>query len=214
MTKDGINRTSRQNLESLNALHLSTGAKRPNLASQQSNSLPSTPYARPRELSEGYRTPSPIIKTQEVTSPRSARSESDGTLRAPGRTPYLAGCKYETGMAYSRRRMPYSLGADKLESSSTKVKKGLPPEDERRLSAYTEALYQQLLPSAEDESKRTRFVEKLEKILNERWPGNSIKVHVFGSSGNLLCTSDSDGRRTPSYCHEGGRDSRRQSIYA
>ena len=29
--------------------------------------------------------------------------------------------------------------------------------------------------------------------LNERWPGYDIRVHVFGSSGNLLCTSDSDG---------------------
>ena len=99
--------------------------------------------------------------------------------------------------------MPYSLGADKLESSPTKVKKTLAPEDEKRLTADTQALYEQLLPSEEDESKRTRFVEKLEKILNGRWPGNSIKVHVFGSSGNLLCTSDSDGRRSLSHREKG-----------
>lgn len=36
-------------------------------------------------------------------------------------------------------------------------------------------------------------MKKLEKILRGQWPGSDIKVHVFGSSGNLLCTTDSDG---------------------
>ena len=54
-------------------------------------------------------------------------------------------------------------------------------------------LYQKLLPSQESERRRTRLVEKLEKILNDEWPGHDIKVNVFGSSGNLLASDDSDG---------------------
>ena len=53
-------------------------------------------------------------------------------------------------------------------------------------------LYQRLLPSDESEERRARLVAKLERLLNEEWPGNDIKVNVFGSSGNLLSSSDSD----------------------
>lgn len=66
--------------------------------------------------------------------------------------------------------------------------------EERKLSGDMRELYDRLLPSLESDMQRSRFVQKLECILNEQWPGNVIKVHVFGSSGNLLCTSDSDGR--------------------
>lgn len=55
-------------------------------------------------------------------------------------------------------------------------------------------LYDRILPSAESEERRAKFKQKLERILNEQWPGNDIKVHVFGSSGNMLCSSDSDGQ--------------------
>ena len=183
---------SKENIESLNALRIPL-ANRPNLTTHQSNSLPSTPYVHARELSDYHRIPSPISKGTDVSSPRSARSESDSTLRPPGRTPFLAGCKYETGMAYSRRRIPYSLGGDKLEPSPTKVKKHLEAAEDEKLSGDMKDLYSRILPSPESDDRRARFVAKLERILNDRWPGNNIKVHVFGSSGNLLCTSDSDG---------------------
>ena len=191
MTGGRRNKRSRENLESLNNLHMLPS--RPNLTTQQSNSLPSTPYVHARELSETYPVPSPISKAAEAVSPRSARSESDSTLRPPGRTPYLTGCKHETGMAFSRRRIPYSLGGDKLEPSPRKVKKHLEASEEETLSGDMEELYGKILPSPESEDRRARFLVKLERILNDRWPGNNIKVHVFGSTGNLLYTSDSDG---------------------
>ncbi|MCJ1392822.1 hypothetical protein MMC18_005693 [Xylographa bjoerkii] len=167
-------------------------SSRPTFQSQQSNSLPSTPYMGAIKLLDDHRTPPPIVKGADMTSPRSARSESDTSLRPPGKTPFLAGCKYETGMAFSRRRIPYSLGGDKLERASTMPKKYLDPNEEDKLSGDMRELYNRILPSAESEERRAKFIKKLEKILNEQWPGNDIKVHIFGSSGNLLCTSDSD----------------------
>lgn len=68
------------------------------------------------------------------------------------------------------------------------------PAEEKKLSGDMRELYDRLLPSKESDMQRSNFVQKLERILNEQWPGNDIKVHVFGSSGNLLCTSDSDGK--------------------
>jgi len=166
----------------------------PALPSHQSSSLPSTPYIAAREPPNECRTPSPIVKGSDITSPRSARSESDTGTRPSGRTAFLAGCKFETGMAFSRRRIPYSLGGDRLERVTSGVKKQLDPNEEEKLSGDMRELYDRILPSAESEDRRMRFVEKLERILNGQWPGNSIKVHVFGSSGNLLCTTDSDGQ--------------------
>lgn len=97
-------------------------------------------------------------------------------------------------MAFSRRRIPYALGGDRLDRERSEVKKRLDPNEEEKLSGDMRELYDRILPSAESEERRARFVEKLERILNGQWPGNSIKVHVFGSSGNLLCTTDSDGQ--------------------
>ena len=191
----GPGKVTEHNLNKMIALQAAETPARPNLTTHQSNSLPSTPYIHPRELPDAYRTPSPIHKNVEATSPRTARSESDGTLRPPGKTPFLSGCKYEKGMAHSRRRIPYSLGSDKLDSSPTKVRKHLDPAEDGKLGGDMRELYDRLLPSKESEERRTRFVKKLEKLLNERWPGNDIRVHVFGSSGNMLCTSDSDGKR-------------------
>ena len=34
----------------------------------------------------------------------------------------------------------------------------------------------------------------MEHILGTEFPGNLSKVHVFGSSGNMLYTTDSDGK--------------------
>ncbi len=89
--------------------------------------------------------------------------------------------------------MPYSLGDEKLGRPPVEPKKSLDPDEEERLSGDMRELYDRLLPTKESEERRTRFINKLEKILNDQWPGNNIKVHVFGSSGNMLRTSDSDG---------------------
>ena len=96
-------------------------------------------------------------------------------------------------MAFSRRRVPYSVGGDKLERASSMPKKYLDPNEEEKLSGDMRELYDRLLPSNESEERRSKFVQKVEKLLNEQWPGNNIKVFVFGSSGNMLYSTDSDG---------------------
>lgn len=161
---------------------------RPPLTSQQSNSLPSTPYQHARNLSFHSRSPSPA---RGSTSPRSTHSES--THLPPSARKPLGGCKYETAMAYFRRRIPYSLGADILSEEKEGLKESLDPEEERRLTADIMDLYDRLLPSAESDDRRRQLVQKLEKLFNEQWPGHEIKANVFGSSGNKLCSSDSDG---------------------
>ena len=57
-------------------------------------------------------------------------------------------------------------------------------------------LYDRLQPSQENTRKRDRFVQKVQRILETEFPGNLSKVHVFGSSGNMLYTTDSDGKVT------------------
>ncbi|KAL1967704.1 hypothetical protein VTN77DRAFT_2961 [Rasamsonia byssochlamydoides] len=159
---------------------------RPSVASQQSNSLPSTPYQHSRGLSFRSRSPSPRRRS---TSPHSTQSETNplSSYRKP-----LGGCKYETGMAFFRRRMPYSLGGDLLPEEKVGLKERLSPEEEEKLNREMGELYDRLLPSAESDDRRRQLVRKLEKLFNKQWPGNDIKVHVFGSSGNKLCSSDSD----------------------
>ncbi|KAM5449744.1 hypothetical protein McanCB56680_006105 [Microsporum canis] len=174
---------------------------RSTLTTQQSSSLPSTPYQLPRDLPFRSRSPSPH---RGSISPRSAHSEFNHTLPAV-RKEYGGGCKYETGMAHFRRRMPYSLGSDMLPDEPGPLKEKLEPEKEAKLTEDIKELYRKLLPSAESEQRRAQFVRKLEKLLNTRWPGNEIKVNVFGSSGNKLCTSVSDVDiciTTPSKCFE------------
>jgi hypothetical protein len=160
---------------------------RHSLVSQQSNSLPSTPYQQPRSLPRRVGSPS---SRRRSTSPCSIHSE---TTNLPSYRRPLTGCKYETGMAHFRRRMPYSLGGDILPEEKVGVKKHLEPHEEEKLSGDMRELYDRLLPSAESEDRRQQLVQKLEKLLNNQWPGNEIGVHIFGSSGNKLCSSDSDG---------------------
>ncbi|KAE8348920.1 hypothetical protein BDV28DRAFT_73747 [Aspergillus coremiiformis] len=160
---------------------------RPPLNSQQSNSLPSTPYQHARNLSFHSRSPSP---PHGSTSPRSTHSES--THLPPSLRKPFTGCKYETAMTFFRRRIPYSLGADLLPEEKDGLKERLEPEEERRLTGDMLDAYDRLLPSAESDDRRRQLVRKLEKLFNEQWPGRDIKVHVFGSSGNKLCSSDSD----------------------
>lgn len=89
--------------------------------------------------------------------------------------------------------MPYSLGGDLLPEEKEGLKEKLTPEEEEKLSGDMREMYDRLLPSAESDNRRKQLVKKLEKLLNNQWPGSNIKVHVFGSSGNKLCSSDSDG---------------------
>jgi len=89
--------------------------------------------------------------------------------------------------------MPYSIGTDRLEKvDSDKIKSSLSEEDERKLMSDIHELYDRLLPTQEIETKRQKLVQKLEKLFNDEWPGHDIRVHLFGSSGNLLCSDDSD----------------------
>ena len=163
---------------------------RTSYVSNQSNSLPSTPYQQPRTLSLRSRSPSPTRDTLNH-SPRSTHSESRHTLPI-SRNP-ITGCKYETGLAQAKRRMPYALGGDPLEPLEPPPKRRLQPEEEKKLSRDMRELYGRLLPSAESDERRSGFVQKLSRMLNTRWPNRNIEVHVFGSSGNKLCTSESDG---------------------
>ncbi|KKZ67149.1 hypothetical protein EMCG_07171 [[Emmonsia] crescens] len=160
---------------------------RPTFASQHSSSLPSTPYQHPRDLQFVSRSPSP---NRGSSSPRSTHSESTHLLPSL-RRPY-GGCKYETGMAHFRRRIPYSLGSELLPKELGPLKEHLDPADEKNLTGDMRELYDRLLPSEESEQRRLKFVNKLENLLNKQWPGNNIRVRVFGSSGNKLCSSDSD----------------------
>lgn len=164
---------------------------RPHLTAHHSSSLPSTPSQHARKLSFGARSPSPT-KLAKENSPESAKSEEDNGVRSQNKVPSIAGCRYETGMAFSRRRIPYSIGGDQLERAKTMPKKFLSPAEEGKLSGDMRELYDRILPTRESDERRARFVQKLERILNQQWPGNDIKVHVFGSSGNMLCTNDSD----------------------
>ena len=61
------------------------------------------------------------------------------------------------------------------------------------VTADMRELYDRLLPTPAVELKRQKLVTKLEDLFNKEWPGHDIRVHLFGSSGNLLCSDDSDG---------------------
>lgn len=162
-------------------------------AQTQSSSVPSTPHQHARQFSFESREPSPTAGNNH--SPRSAYSETNGTLPSlRPLPPRLGGCKYETAQINSRRRIPYSVGSDRLEKLDLRtVKSKLSEDEERKLATDMREIYDRLLPTEKVEEKRKKLVQKLEKIFNDEWPGHDIKVHLFGSSGNLLCSDDSDG---------------------
>jgi len=95
-------------------------------------------------------------------------------------------------MRQARRRVPYTLGPEKLETDPEGATKKLNPKEELQITTDMQALYGRLLPTDESEMRRRKLVQKLEKLLKERWPGKQINVSVFGSTGNRLGTSDSD----------------------
>lgn len=106
-------------------------------------------------------------------------------------------CKYETAPAYGKRRIQYDIGDEILEKVKEEPKKALDPNEDDKLSGDMRELYDRLLPTQESEERRQKLVEKLERILSKEWPGNEFTVHVFGSSENMLCTSESDGLYIP-----------------
>lgn len=168
----------------------------PNANSAHSSSVPSTPHQRARNSSFESRDPSPT--PNQSHSPRSAYSEPNGGATHSGSRQNQSHrpppCPYETAFVKFRRRMPYRLGNERLEKvDPTKIKEKLSHEQERRLSTDMRELYDRLLPSPESDEHRNKMVQKLETIFNEEWPGHDIRVHLFGSSGNLLCSDDSDG---------------------
>lgn len=162
---------------------------RPPIQSHHSSSVPSTPYQQPRDLRFHSRSPSPG-RTLGNQSPRSVLSEAVGpSLKRSA--PVV--CKFETGAEIRKRRIPYVEGGnEELGPPKKEPKTALEPDEHEKLSGDMRELYDRLLPSQESEERRTQLVNKLEKILNEEWPGNDIRVHVFGSSGNDLSSSDSD----------------------
>ena len=149
-------------------------------------SMPSTPSQRPRPGASQPRDPS-VSRTLDNGSPHSESSQTPATTRRG-----LGNCKYETGMARARRRVPYSEGPDKLNAEPAKAKKELGADQEQRLSTKIEDLYNRLVPTPDSVDRRRRLIEKLELMLTGRWPDSAITVNVFGSTGNSLGTSDSD----------------------
>jgi len=89
--------------------------------------------------------------------------------------------------------MPYS--DEKLPKVDLdKIKSALSEGEEKTLNAEMDDLYGRLIPKTDNEINRKKLVHKLERLFNEKWPNANIQVHLFGSSGNLLCTDDSDGK--------------------
>ncbi|CAL3970801.1 unnamed protein product [Diplocarpon coronariae] len=157
----------------------------------QSSSVPSTPHQHARKFSSGSRETSPNATHNH--SPRSAYSESNMLLPAKPHPAQRGGCRFETAMAHSKRRMPYNLGDELLEKlDPAEIKSKLAEDDERRLSADMKEMYDALLPTPQSDRNREHMVQKLADLFNGKWPGHNIRVHVFGSSGNLLCTDSSD----------------------
>ncbi|KAI1309676.1 hypothetical protein F5Y03DRAFT_69723 [Xylaria venustula] len=157
-----------------------------------SNSVPSTPHQHARKFSFESREQSP--NATQGHSPRSVYSETNSVLPSLRPLPPRGGgCKYETGLKFSRRRIPYSIGTDPLDRLDlNSVQSKLSEDDERKLTTDMRELYDRLQPTEAVETKRRKLVQKLEKLLNDTWPGHDIRVHLFGSSGNLLCSDDSD----------------------
>lgn len=157
-----------------------------------SSSVPTTPHQHARKFSFESREPSPNANPSH--SPRSVYSETNSVLPSLRPLPPRGGgCKYETTLKYPRRRIPYNIGADPLERLDlNSVQSRLSEDGERKLTTDMRELYDRLQPTEAVENKRRKLVQKLEKLLNDTWPGHDIRVHLFGSSGNLLCSDDSD----------------------
>ena len=103
-------------------------------------------------------------------------------------------CKYDLNSQFlGKRRMQYNLGDAPLDTMPA-MKHNLTTLQDAKLTAELTELYNQLLPTPDSERRRALFIAKIEGILRKEWPGTAFKAHVFGSSGNMLYTSDSDGK--------------------
>jgi DNA polymerase sigma len=106
-------------------------------------------------------------------------------------------CKYETNVgSLGRRRIPYH-SSDLLEPPTQEPAAALDPHQDGKLSGDMRELYDRLQPAVENTHRRDRFVRKVQRILDTEFPGNDFRVHVFGSSGNMLYTCESDGENGP-----------------
>lgn len=161
------------------------------LPAVQANSVPSTPHQHARNYSFEDREQSP--NAIQNHSPRSTYSESNVVPTFRQLPPRLGGCAFETAMIRGRRRIPYSLGDRRLEQiEPSKIKSKLSEDEERRLTTDMRELFDRLRPTEKVKANRETLVKKLEGMFNDEWPGHSIQVHLFGSSGNKLCSDDSD----------------------
>lgn len=188
MTSDAF----RMNTEHSSGATTATSPKhltRPRLMSYQSSSLPATPRQHAQEFSNNPRSPSPTT-TAGHHSPRSVSSEINrhtSSLR-----PTNPSCRFQSTQT-SRRRIPYTIGADILDADIEQSQKSLTAEQEQSLSKDLHRLYDNLLPSAASQESRKKVVQKLKAILQDEWPERDVEVYMFGSSGNLLYTDKSDG---------------------
>ncbi|KAI8942140.1 hypothetical protein NX059_000230 [Plenodomus lindquistii] len=164
--------------------------QRPSLVAQHSNSVPSTPMQVPRRYETRSRSPSPNGGLGSH-SPRSVASEANSAMPSlrPAR-PFK--CKFETNVGMlGRRRVPYQSD-ELLEKPKEEPKKTLDPHEEGKLSGDMRELYDRIQPTKQDQDVRDKFVKKVERILELEFPGAEMKVLVFGSSGNMLWTAESD----------------------
>jgi hypothetical protein len=165
--------------------------QRPSIVSQHSNSVPSTPLQAARRYDTRSRSPSPNGGLGSH-SPRSVASEANSTMPTlrPART---TKCKFETNVgSLGRRRVPYH-SSDILDTVKEELKATLDPHEDDKLSGDMRELYDRLQPTQENTNVRNRFMQKVQRILETEFPGNEFKVSIFGSSGNMLWTADSDG---------------------
>lgn len=153
----------------------------------QTCSVPTTPMRSSRDRKRRIQSPSPGQKQQ---SPQSVVSDGPDSRSLLSRS--RNSCPFESTACLGRRRIPYNIGDDPLPRLQD-VKESLSPAEERGLASAADLMYKKLLPSPESEDRRRQFSSKLRRLLDAKWPGYRFDVHVFGSSGNLLCTSDSDG---------------------
>ena len=191
-TRRGIGLMTQKNAHKMAGLSAERYAphhsSRPPIQSQHSSSVPSTPFQQPRDLRFRSKSPSPH-RGLSNQSPRSVVSELVAQPGPQRCAPVV--CKFETGAEFRKRRIPYAEGGEnELGPPKKEPKKTLEPNEEDKLSGDMREL--RLLPSDESEARRAKLVKKLEKMMNDEWPGSDIRVNVFGSSGNLLSSSDSD----------------------
>lgn len=159
-----------------------------------SSSVPSTPHFTKNMTRHTSQTPSP--NRGKGSSPKSISSEPAKTQRldAWSREP----CRFEIAMLTAKRRMPYSLGVERLPREENAVREKLTAEEEKDLTGQIMRLVEEKLqPNSDVELRRRRFLDKLERIFNTVWPGHDIQVRAFGSTENKLSSKESDSTADP-----------------